>query len=408
MPIIETKLINRHSDVPARAIKIKHPKGSLETPVYAVNASEIDRKLITENDLRGIVELYLTLKPEQLKKISRNVDIQQQFEYRVNSYMRKTPSNQLIVAVPLLEGKQGYSPSISEAYFYGEYIAEIISNSRVDIVCSPIFNKVAEKHIDALVRKFLETMATYNVGVALSIPYASRETWEKLIEVYLSLLDINNNALLNFLCVDYNGSNPISKYMIHNYVLRYVAKLQGDTREHVIIYGTNVKYDRVARKYDELAARDLAAYFAQLDIFGGNHKRKYIPGEVAEKLKTKDPVRKQKILNRKRYMYVSLDKMIKEPELSAREVELLKRLIDEGYQRSYIEKISKLVNIRNILAETDVLRPLFSGRGWQHFNEPLQYLNSKEIVKIDNKLVKTLERFNKSIKSETKSLDEYT
>ncbi len=407
MGIIEAHLINEYDEVPARAVRIKHVKGSLETPAYAINAVEIDRRLIKEEDLRGIVEVCIPFRPEQLKSMSKDLALQQRFEYRINSYMRKIPHDQLVVAIPLVEGKQKYELSIDEASFYGTYIAELISNPEVDIVCTPIFHRIAEKHVDVLVEKFLEAMTSYNVGVALSIPYTSRETREKLIKIYLDMVDKNNRALLNFLCVDYNSSNPISKYAFHNYVLRYVRELQEEIDEPVVVYGANVKYSRIAKKYDELPARDLASYFAQLDMFGGNHKRKPIPGEVAEKLKAEESIRKQKLLNRDRYIYISLDKVVEEPKLAGPETDLIKKLVDEGRHRSYIEKVVKRINMRNILSEIDILRPLFSGRGWQHFEEPMQYLNSKEIVRIDHVLLKRLKDFAKVLRAGARRLDEY-
>ncbi len=404
---IEVKLLNEHEDVPARTLRIKHARGSLETPAYAVNVAEIDRRLIREDDLQGIVEVLVSFKSEQLENMNRDASLQQQFEYRMNSYMRRIPSDQLVVAIPILESKQGLTLSDSKAAVYGIYIAELISNPSIDIICTPVFHRVAEPLIKILVEEFLHAMTTYNINVALSIPYASRETWEKLIEIYFKWLNKNNRMLLNFLCVDYNGSNPISKYTLHNYVLRYTQTLQEEINESIVVYGVNVKYSRVAKKYDELPARDLAAYFAQLDVFGENHKRKAIPKEVAERIKTKEPLSKQKLLNRERYTYISLDKMLENPTLAIPEVKLVKTLVEEGRHTKYIERIAKRVNIRNTLSEAKILKQVFNGKGWQTFEKPIQYLMSKEIVRIDNILLQRLESFAKSRRPRTKKLDEY-
>ncbi|ADM27584.1 hypothetical protein Igag_0756 [Ignisphaera aggregans DSM 17230] len=407
MSIVEVRLVNEYDDIPARALRIKHVKGSLETPVYAVSVTDIDQKLIKREDLKGVVEVYIPLRLEKLEDMNRALELEQQFEYRVNSYMRKAPYDQLIVVVPLVEGVQGRELSVDDASSYGKYIAELVVNSRADIVCTPIFYRIAEKYIDILVERFLDTMTAYSIGVALSIPYTSRETREKLINIYLNTVNRNSRALLNFLCVDYNSSNPIYRYTLHNYVLGYVKELQEEIDEPVAIYGVNVKYNRVAKKYDELPARDLVSYFVQLDIFGGNHKRRPIPGEVAERLRAGESIWKQKLLNRNRYTYISLDRMTKELELAIPEAKLVEKLIAEGFNRSYVEKIVKHINIRNILSEVDILRPLFSGHGWQHFENPTQYLNSKEIVKIDNALLKNLKSYTEILKPKTKKLDKY-
>jgi len=297
--------------------------------------------------------------------------------------------------------------SADEASSYGKYIAELVANSKADIVCTPIFHRIAEKRFEILVKAFLDAVASYSVGVALSIPYASRDMRDRLVEIFLDSANRNNRALLNFVCVDYNSSNPISKYALHNYVLRYAKELQDEIGEPVAVYGANVKYSRAAKKYDELPARDLAGFFARLDMFGGSHKRKPIPGEVAEKLRAEESVWKQKLLNRVRYTYISLDKMAEDPDLAVPEVELVEELIAKGFGRSQVEKTVKQINIRSILAEVDVLRSLFSGRGWQHFENPIQYLSSKEIAKIDDKLFKNLKSYAEILKPRTRRLDEY-
>ena len=96
----------------------------------------------------------------------------------------------------------------------------------------------------------------------------------------------NDRLLLNFLYVDYNGSNPISKYALHNYVLGYTWALQEEADEPVAMYGVNVKHSKVSQKHDEIPARDLAVYFAQADLFGENHKRKHSRGSLKQRLLT--------------------------------------------------------------------------------------------------------------------------
>jgi len=407
MGIIESRLVNEDDELAARVVEIKHSRGSLTTPAYAVNALELDRSIIKEDNLQGIVEVSISFRPEQLSSMNRDIHYQQQLENKINSYIGRIPKDQLIVVVPIIRSKQKFELNLNEASFYGAYIPELVFHPRADLICTPIFHRVAERHIDVLIEGFLEAMTSYKVSVALSIPYMSREMWGKLMEIYLRQLDRNNRALQNFLCVDYSGSNPISRYTLHNYVLRYVKTLQEDTGEAVVVYGANVKYSNVVKKYDELPARDLVAYFTQLDVFGENHKERGLTKEVAKKSKAEESLRRQKLLNRERYTYINIERMDKEPELATPEVGHVINLIKTGYHVSYIEKTVKRINIRHILAEAEILKPLFSGKGWQQYEKPKQYLNSKEILKIDEIILERLETFTKILKPRTKKLDEY-
>jgi hypothetical protein len=367
--------------------------------------------LLREKDLLGIAEIYTAFRLEQLKSLSRDISLQQEFEYRMNSYVRRVPSDQLVTAIPLLEGEQGYSFSDDEEISkYATFITELMTNPRVDLICTPAFHRIAEDRIPIFIEKFLEATTSYSKDIALTIPYASRETRDKVVETYLKWADKNNRALLNFLCIDYNGSNPISKYSYHNYVLGYVWLLERETGEPVVMYGVNVKYSRVAKKYDELPARDLVSYFTQVDIYGRSHKRRPIPGEVAERLRADEAVKKQKLLNRERYTYVSLDKMYKDQSLRPPEVEaeIIEQLLAEAsYNIRRVERKIKLINIMITIMEAKVLGEFFRSGEYDSFKTPLQYLKSKEIVRIDNILLQRLEKLAKLHRHElrTKSLD---
>jgi len=410
---IRVKLLREGEDVLARAVEVSHSRGSLRTPSYAVNVIDIDRRLLREKDLLGIAEIYTAFRLEQLKSLSRDISLQQEFEYRMNSYVRRVPSDQLAIAIPLLGGGQGYSFSDDEEISkYATFITELMTNPRVDLICTPAFHRIAEDRIPIFIEKFLEATTSYSKDTALTMPYASRETRDKVVETYLKWADKNNRALLNFLCIDYNGSNPISKYSYHNYVLGYVWLLERETGEPVVMYGVNVKYSRVAKKYDELPARDLVSYFTQVDIYGRSHKRRPIPGEVAERLRADEAVKKQKLLNRERYTYVSLDKMYKDQSLRPPEVEaeIIEQLLAEAsYNIRRVERKIKLINIMITIMEAKVLGEFFRSGEYDSFKTPLQYLKSKEIVRIDNILLQRLEKLAKLHRHElrTKSLDEY-
>lgn len=406
---IEVELLNEDNIILARSVRIRHARGSLETPVYAVSAAQIYRRVIGQGDLQGVVELSMMFRPEQLDSMARDASLQQKFEHRVNSYVKKIPSDQLVVTVPLLESRRGFplSDNNDRALTYGDYIAELVSNPRVDITCTPVFHGVAERIIELLVEEFLHAMTSYNIDVALSIPYASRECWGRIVKIYFKWLSNNNRMLLNFLCVDYNSSNPIAKYALHNYALRYTRTLQEEISEPVAIYGVNVKYGRVAGKYEELPARDLASYFAQLDIMGENHKRRALPKEVIEKTRSESSFDKQKLLNRKRYTYISLGKMLENPGLAIPEIKYFQGIEEERHRIKDIERIARQVNLRSILTEAKILKQIFSGKGWQGYGKPEEYLKSKKIIHIDSTLLKKIKNFAKPYKYKAKKLDKY-
>jgi len=89
--IVEVRLVNEYDDIPACVLRIKHVKGLLETPVYVVSVADIDQKMVKWEDLKGVVEVYMSFRLEKLEDMNRALELGQQSVYRVNSYMRKAP-----------------------------------------------------------------------------------------------------------------------------------------------------------------------------------------------------------------------------------------------------------------------------------------------------------------------------
>ena len=119
-------------------------------------------------------------------------------------------------------------------------------------------------------------------------------------------------------------------------------------------------------------------------------------------------MKKQKLLNRERYTYVSLDKIRKDSSSMLPEAEIVEQLLAETSRSIHkVERLVKLINIKNTIKEAEVLRQIFSRGEYDTFKNPLQYLKSKEIVRMDNVLLQRLEKFTKLYKSRTRSLGEY-
>lgn len=244
-----------------------------------------------------------------------------------------------------------------------------------------MFYRVNEDIVVDFVDAFLEAVTAYNVKAALSIPYVSRETFKSLTKTYLSWIERSNRFLLNFLCVDYHGSNPIESFLFHNRVLRYARLLESWIREPVLLYGVNVKYSRVASKHEELPARDLASYFAQLDAFGANRRRPPLPEEVVERVGKRRAVERLKVLSRGGYAYISLNKALTGRAVPEREESFLRKLLEEESGRQKLEKTVRCVNAKIIIEEARTLQSLL-GEG---IERPIGYLFSKRAIQNDGK-----------------------
>jgi len=203
--------------------------------------------------------------------------------------------------------------------------------------------------------------------------------------------------ILNFICVDYYGSNPITKYTHHNFALKLSKTLERQINEPVVLYGANIKYSRVIHKYEEIPARDLASPFTGIDIVGPNHRRPIVSRQIAPLLK-----QEKKIISPTKYTYMAVNKSLRErstlPELNEGKITasiLLKAMenpikLDRVIEAYNAEKTAiELYNIRNIFKRQENIK---------------QYLYNKHGIKTDQKTREQLEKYHKLISQYRKTM----
>jgi len=393
---MRTKVISVREGFLGRVAEVKHSRGSLTTPTYAITAHYLgkDIEAWAAGALGGVVEVYISLQISSLMKVVEDVGEREKRERSIARRVRSVPEDQLAVAVPVLEGGKDIDvASIGEEELKTlvQQAAELVCHPRVDVVCTPIPHRVSSKVFSFIVKTFIEEAQSFNVFIAPSIPCTSRLTLEELVKLYKKLIGKSSNLLPNFLCVDYNNSNAISKYAYHNYVLAKTRELEEEYREPTIVFGVNVKYSRVGLKYREFSARDLASYYVQVDIEAPNH-RQPIPGEVAKEIMERDAMLRYKVIDVKDYVYLSLQDSLEKGLIKKELVEVIRERGEEA------EKIIKLINARKILEEVQRLQKEVFREGE---SDPLQYIKGKRIAHIDRKAIDTIEKLSKRYGRET-------
>ena len=396
------KLVDSCEGSLARVLDVRSSRGSFQTPTYAVSVSYVDGSILREDFLQGVVELPVHLSFKELGEAVRDVRARERLERRVNALARRAPGDHLAVLVPILESPKGMDlekVGRDSVRSYAQQAVELSYNPRADVVCAPVFHGVPEHLFSDVVGEFLKAADSFNAYLAPSIPYASRSTLNSLIKVYREYFRRSSRVLQNFICVDYNNSNAVSKYSFHNYVLTVVHQLEKDCGGPVVVFGANVNYSRVRLKYRELPARDLASYFLRLDIMGPNHKVIPLPPNVVEVTTERDELTRHKLLRREDYTYVSLRDLLKSPEPSTSS---LRELLTAG--RRLPETVKK-VNIKAILAEASYLREeVFRG---ERGGNPLKYLESKKASRIDPRMVEVVKKLTERYTLKVRTLDEY-
>jgi hypothetical protein len=394
---IKVKLLEKQESSLARILRVEARGVAFSTPNYAVSLNSLDNKYLSSEQLKGVVELPVEFKLSKIGRIIGSSELRDERANRYRSLQRRVPENQVLVSVPILaRDKQDIGeiekPLLKE---YIQQLVEILVSPRVNIVCTPIFHKLPEKIYVEIINDFIEHASLLDVAVAPSIPYASRAVHSELVKLYQRTLNKSSNFSLNFICVDFNGSNAINKYPHYNYVLALSKTIEKEHGEPVLLYGVNVKFGKAAPKYSEFPARDLVSYFVGVDLIGANHKKLILPQEVMDRMSPKADL---KILVRQDYSYINIDKLKKDRGIGIPLSEI------ESLEKSKVGEVIKRYNIREALLEAEHLRnKVFKSNSETH---PVKYLLSKKGIINDERTKKIVNKVTQQF-VKSKSLEDY-
>ncbi len=296
---IDLRLTSLSNELLFKSMVVRHPRGSLTAPTIAVKVRF--REMVGEGP--HITELYREFTPRGLRNAMGDVRAADRFRNSIVRDLRRAGPSDLVIAIPCLVGGKGAGWGSLSPEQVGHYVFELIAAPRVDVICTPTFFRVEEGYALEVFKWFLDAASTATKPVALTVPYVSRDARVKLVGSFLEFLEDAESGLHNIICVDYGGSNAISRYDLHNFVLRLVRGLRAQTGEDIMIYGVNMKFSRVTSKYDEVPARDVVSTYGGVDILGPNHRRPVLAPNVLNNVK---PESKLMLFQEDTYTYVSL------------------------------------------------------------------------------------------------------
>ena len=367
---IDLRLTSLSDEFLFKSVVVRHPRGSLSAPTVAVKAHL--RGMVGEGPY--VAELYREFTPRRLRNAMSDTRSANRLRNDVVRGLRKVKPSDMVIAIPcLVRGNDVEWESLSPRQV-GHYIFELIAAPRVDVLCTPTFFRVNEEYASKVFRWFLDAASTAMKPVALTIPYVSRDTRVQLIESFFEFLETAENGLHNIICVDYGGSNAISRHDLHNFVLRLIRGLRSQMGEDIMIYGVNVKFSRVTSKYDEVPARDVISTCGGVDVLGPNHRGPVLAPDVINNVKAES-----------RLMFFQADTYTYVSKKGARIPGSSTHGNISDLERRIIFNVENSVRIRK---ELDRVRGLLSS------GEPIkEYLLSKKGVARDRRSVDLLDKY---------------
>ncbi len=371
---IRTKIVNIDDNLRlSRTIEVSIGSKTIVTPrrVLAISGSRhYDESLLKNKDIRGFVEVYRHIDYESLCKIMSDKSYELEYSYKLSSLLKKAKDD---ITIGLIEyNAKGRKPEKLEV----EYLSYLFNNPLLDILVLPIISKMPYNKYINFLDEFIDTYQSISFHAVLVpiIPHYATSDITKLFRYYTKKDQVSKN----FICIDFNGGNPISQYIFVSEIIKESQKLEKEYGEPCIRYGINLKYGKTTKKQNIIPAKDIMIFTMGFNLFGANHKIMPILGGIGDyELSTK-------IFNRIDYGYYSL--------------EIAKNSISETgdfeVKLSDVLKNTKLTKVFN--AERHGLEALAISKAINE-NDLTKYVKSKKRITEDKKILKRILKVNKII-----------
>ncbi|MDW8034692.1 MAG: hypothetical protein RMI79_07185 [Nitrososphaerota archaeon] len=297
---IMTKLIECDKDFHlARSIRLRVNNKEVVAPKRALSASQnrMFNEVVLTNDLiRGIIEVYRHIDRGKIHAMLTNNDEAARFSNEISLSLKEAKNNEIIMGV-LECDIEGVLPTLEQT----NMLLHILNNPYFDVVTPPLLSKVTCEAYMNFLDMFIEVYKSSSFRPALVpfIPHYSISSLPDLVRYYTEK-DVFEN---NLICVDFNGSSPISQYMFVSAIVKEAVTLEREIKQPVFLHADNLKYGKATKKLAVAPAKDLVIFTMGFNSFGSSHKRIAISSGIGNyELKTK-------LLNRDDYGYYSLEKV---------------------------------------------------------------------------------------------------
>jgi hypothetical protein len=363
----------------ARTIEVFIGSKTFVTPrrvLAACRPRYYNEAALKNREVRGFVEVYRHVDREGLSRAMSDQLYASRLNYEVSSLLKRAEGDIMIGLMEYNAG--GRRPEKVEA----EHLFHLLNNPSLDILVPPIIPRMPCEEYIRFLDEFVEIhrSCSFHATLVPLIPHYSIVDVAKLFDYYARKDQISKS----FLCVDFNGSNPISQYAFVSKVVREARRLEKEYGEASLLYAINLKYGKATRKQRVVPAKDVTIFAMGFSLFGPNHKMLPILGGIGDyDLSTK-------VFNRADYGYYSLE-MAERSMSEAGDFEVkLTDVLKDG-------RLAKVFNAeRHGLEALEISRAINEG-------SLAKYIRSKPKIAEDEKTLKNISKVNEAASEESLS-----
>ncbi|HJS63948.1 MAG TPA: hypothetical protein VJ767_03715 [Nitrososphaeraceae archaeon] len=267
----------------ARSLQLKIGEKEIITPrrAFTLNDSSSESRLIKEDKLRGINEIYKSITKEKLDNINSDpkseIEFGKKLRYTFDKSNMEKELNLLIFSYENKNAKKGdfYNrpPTDSEI----RDLCILLSHPYADTIIPPRLPQLTGLDYMNFLKKFIEILKSFNSKAEIMgfLPFIARNELIQLTDFY------KNEGIISFI-VDFEGHNPIDSFARVMDVNNYVNDIQKEYKEDCYVHALNVPFTRIKHKTDVTPAKDILTFTLGIDSFGTSHIPQKLPLNVIQ------------------------------------------------------------------------------------------------------------------------------
>ena len=361
---VKVKLENEDQNLPlARKLCVSTRTTTVTTPSRAFHLKQdtsSESRLIQNDKVRGINEIYHVLTKEKIEEIDNDVDKLNEFgkklRYIFSAPKIKDELNLLFFSyenkTPKVIGAKNVLPSDDEI----EYLCNIVTHPQSEIIIPPFIPDLTGYEYLQFLKKFFTYYKSYSKKTHTIMGYIPMVATSELRDINQFYFENG----INLFTVDFSGKYPMDSYILINEIRKLTRAIKKEYRKESYLHAFNVPFARAQPTTYISPAKDIFTLIAGFDSFGTYHKKDSKPPEVIEKIKEQIEKRKSemaksgqrytppfRLFNRKDYGYYKNDATRLEETFKDTKDSVIKLsdLVSEEYSVTKVKGIRRAFNV---------------------------------------------------------------
>ena len=278
-----------------RKMSIRTNSANITTPIRSFHLKRettSESRLIQNDKVRGINEIYHELTKQKIEEIDSDVDKLSEWGKKLR-YVFTVPKikDELNLLYFTYENKDRITnrPNSLPTDTEIEYLCNIVTHPTSEIIIPPLIPNLSGKDYLIFLKKFFKFLDSYGKQQTImgNIPIVSTKELRDINQFYFE-------SGVNLFSIDFDGKYPMDSYLLVNEVRRLSSEIKKEYDVETFMHAFNVPSPKSQVSKHVTPAKDILTFASGFDSYGTNHKGLKIPPHIAEEMNKKNKQNMQK------------------------------------------------------------------------------------------------------------------